>query len=124
VHFGFLLATAGNGCGGPTFMISYQNALERRQLGAGVGLFSLCRQFGASVSTAVAGAIVGTGVVEGAGAANAEVLQQAFALPALGGLAVLVAALLLPKIPLRTTHHDPSDQSGQKVAAPRPTMAT
>jgi EmrB/QacA subfamily drug resistance transporter len=109
VLFGYLLATAGNGCGGPTFMISYQNALERRQLGAGVGLFSLCRQFGASVSTAVAGAIVGTGVIEGAGAANAAVLQQAFALPAVGGIAVLLAALLLPKTPLRTTHHDPGE---------------
>jgi EmrB/QacA subfamily drug resistance transporter len=121
VLFGFLLATAGNGCGGPTFMISYQNALDRKQLAAGVGLFSLCRQFGASVSTAVAGAIVGTGVSEaGAGAANAAVLQQAFALPALGGMAVLVAAVLLPKLPLRTTHHDAGDHSGQRLPASAP----
>src|SRR5579864_606678 len=114
---GFLLATAGNGCGGPTFMIAYQNALGRNQLGAGTGLFSLSRQFGASVSTAVAGAIVGTGVIEaGVGAAAGGVVQQAFVLPMLGGLAVLVSALLIPKKPLRTTHHDAPDNSGQKLA--------
>lgn len=113
---GYLLATAGNGCGGPTFMIAYQNALARSQLGAGTGLFSLGRQFGASVSTAVAGAIVGTGVIEaGVGSAAGSVVQQAFLLPVLGGLAVLTSAVLLPKTPLRSSHHD--DTTAQPVAA-------
>ncbi|MBV8714969.1 MAG: MFS transporter [Chloroflexi bacterium] len=104
---GYLLATAGNGCGGPTFMIAYQNALGRDQLGAGTGLFSLSRQFGASVSTALAGAIVGAGVSEaGIGSAAGEVVQQAFVLPLIGGIAVLTSAILLPKLPLRTTHHE------------------
>jgi MFS family permease len=105
----FLITSAGTGFGGPTFMISYQNDLGRKQLGAGVGLFSLCRQVGASVSTALAGAIVGTGVTEaGLGEAVGGIVQQAFVLPTLAGVAVLVAALLMPKRPLRTTHHEPT----------------
>jgi hypothetical protein len=119
---GYLLATAGNGCGGPTFMIAYQNALDRNQLGAGTGLFSLARQFGASVSTAVAGAIVGTGVIEaGVGAAAGAVVQQAFVLPLLGGVAVLVSAVMIPKMPLRTTHHDAPSESWAKAFAETPT---
>src|SRR5581483_1100785 len=74
----YLLAAAGTGFGGPTFMISYQNDLGRSQLGAGVGLFSLCRQIGASITTALAGAIVGTGVSEaGFGEAIGGAVQQA-----------------------------------------------
>jgi EmrB/QacA subfamily drug resistance transporter len=117
VLIGYLLACAGNGFGGPTFMIAYQNALERRELGAGVGLFSLCRQFGASVSTAVAGAIAGTGVSElGAGTAVGAALQQAFWLPMMAGVALLVASVFIPKTPLRASHHEPG-HSGQKLAA-------
>jgi MFS family permease len=108
----FLVTSAGTGFGGPTFMISYQNDLARKQLGAGVGLFSLCRQVGASVSTALAGAIVGTGVTEaGLGGAVGAIVQQAFLLPTLAGVAVLLAALFMPKTPLRTTHHEPTDES-------------
>jgi len=93
-------------------MISYQNDLARKQLGAGVGLFSLFRQVGASVSTALAGAIVGTGVTEaGLGGAVGAIVQQAFLLPTLAGVAVLLAALFMPKTPLRTTHHEPTDAS-------------
>ena len=111
----FLIASAGTGFGGPTFMISYQNDLGRKQLGAGVGLFSLFRQVGASVSTALAGAIVGTGVTEaGLGEAVGGIVQQAFLLPTVAGVAVLLAALLMPKTPLRTTHHEPTIQ---RVAA-------
>src|SRR5262249_41135591 len=121
---GYLLATTGNGCGGPTFMIAYQNALERRQLGAGTGLFSLSRQFGASLTTALAGAIVGAGVVEaGVGAQAGAVVQRASVLPMLGAIAVLTAAVLLPKRPLRTTHHDASEISGQKLAAKAHTLS-
>ena len=77
----FLVASAGTGFGGPTFMISYQNDLASKQLGAGVGLFSLARQVGASVTTALAGAIVGTGVSEaGLGEAVGGIVQQAFLL--------------------------------------------
>jgi EmrB/QacA subfamily drug resistance transporter len=107
---GYLIACAGTGFGGPTFLISYQNDVGRRQLGAGVGLFSLCRQFGASVGTALAGAIVGTGITEaGIGEAVGGVVQQAFLLPMLAGAAVLGAALLMPNTPLRTTHHEPAE---------------
>jgi len=103
----YLIAAIGTGFGGPTFMISYQNDLSRRQLGAGVGLFSLCRQFGSSISTAVAGAMVGTGVSEaGLGDAVAGVVQQAFLLPTLAGAAVLVSAVLIPKMPLRATQRE------------------
>jgi MFS family permease len=108
---GYLLAAVGAGFGGPTFMISYQNDLNRKQLGAGVGLFSLCRQFGSSISTAVAGAIVGTGVSEaGMGEAVAGVIQQAFLLPTLAGAAVLISALLIPKTLLRATQREESHE--------------
>ena len=121
----FLITSIGTGFGGPTFMISYQNDVGRKQLGAGIGLFSLCRQFGASVSTALTGAIVGTGVAatetgctaassaNGAGlalgASVAAVLQQAFLLPALAAAAVLAAALLMPKRPLRGAQQEPQE---------------
>jgi MFS family permease len=115
----YLLAAIGTGFGGPTFMIAYQNDLNRRQLGAGVGFFSLCRQFGSSVSTAVAGAIVGTGVSEiGASDAVAGVVQQAFLLPALAGLAVLVAAVLIPKTPLRTSQRE-APEDGRELSRMR-----
>jgi EmrB/QacA subfamily drug resistance transporter len=118
----YLLAAIGTGFGGPTFMISYQNDLSRQQLGAGVGLFSLCRQFGSSISTAVAGAIVGTGVSEAGGSeAVAGAIQQAFLLPTLAALAVLVSAVLIPKMPLRSTQREAPDEIaaalGPKVAA-------
>ena len=89
-------------------------------MGAGVGLFSLCRQFGASISTAVAGAIVGTGVSEaGVGEAVGGIVQQAFLLPLLAGVAVMAAALLLPKMPLRSTHHEHADEGeGAAVLGP------
>jgi hypothetical protein len=118
---GYLLTSAGTGFGGPTFMIAYQNALDRRQLGAGAGLFSLCRQFGASVGTALAGAIVGAGVSQGD---VGSVIQQAFWLPAVAAAFVMLAAIMLPKRPLSTTHHGtPGDSvpSGQKRA---PTVQT
>ena len=121
----FLITSIGTGFGGPTFMISYQNDLGRKQLGAGIGLFSLCRQFGASVSTALAGAIVGTGVAatEAAGigalapASVALSIQQAFLLPTLAGIAVVVSAVLIPKMPLRQTHHETEDATPAVAAA-------
>jgi EmrB/QacA subfamily drug resistance transporter len=117
----YLVTSAGTGFGGPTFMISYQNDLARKQLGAGVGLFSLFRQVGASVSTALAGAIVGTGVTEaGLGEAVGGIVQQAFLLPALAGATVLLAAIFMPKTPLRTTHHEPTDESAAVLG---PSMA-
>jgi hypothetical protein len=50
-------------------------------------------------------------------------VQQAFLLPMLGAIAVLAAAVLLPKTPLRTTHHDAAENSGQKVAATAHTLS-
>jgi len=106
----YLVACAGTGFGGPTFMIVYQNAISHKQLGAGVGLLSLFRQFGASVGTALAGSIVGAGVGSLEASAGADVssvigpvVQQAFLLPVVGALAVLAAALVLPDRPLRST---------------------
>ncbi len=121
----YLIASIGTGLGGPTFMISYQNDLARNQLGAGIGLFSLCRQFGASVSTALAGAIVGTGVasteVPGAvGAVVAVAVQQAFLLPTLAGVAVIAAALLIPKTPLRSSHASSEEPAAAVLAPPGP----
>ena len=119
----YLIAAAGTGFGGPTFMISYQNDLGLRQMGAGVGLFSLCRQIGASISTAVTGAIVGTGVSEaGLGDAVGAIVQQAFVLPTLAGVLVFVSAVLLPKTPLRTSHSEPTEGSGS-AAVLGPSMA-
>jgi hypothetical protein len=93
-------------------MISYQNDLGRSQLGAGTGLFSLGRQLGASITTAVAGAIVGTGVSEaGLGEAVGGAVQQAFILPAAAGAVVLACAILLPKVSLRSSHHEVADDT-------------
>jgi EmrB/QacA subfamily drug resistance transporter len=115
----YLLASIGTGFGGPTFMISYQNDLGRGQLGAGIGLFSLSRQFGASVSTALAGAIVGTGVAEAtAGSTVGLAIQPAFLLPTLAGAAVIGCALLIPKTPLRGSHHDADDPVAAVLAPP------
>jgi len=112
----YFLACIGNGFGGPTFMISYQNDLARGQLGAGIGLFSLCRQFGASVTTALAGAIVGSSVAA-TDAAIAPAIQQAFLLPTLAGVTVIASALLIPKRPLRGSHV-PDDATAAVVPPP------
>ena len=117
----YLIAAIGTGFGGPTFMISYQNDLARRQLGAGIGLFSLSRQFGASVSTALAGAIVGTGVAAtDASATLALSVQQAFLLPTIAGVSVVACALLIPKTPLRHTHHEPDESAATVLASSVP----
>ena len=112
----YLIACAGTGFGGPTFMIVYQNAISQKQLGAGVGLLSLFRQFGASVGTALAGSIVGAGVGSldagvgsEASATIGPLVQQAFLLPVVGALAVLAAALVLPDRPLRSTVHEATE---------------
>jgi len=114
----YLIAAAGTGFGGPTFMISYQNDLSRSQLGAGTGLFSLGRQLGASITTAVAGAIVGTGVSEaGLGEAVAGAVQQAFVLPVIAGAIVLASAVLIPKRPLRSSHHEVTEETAAVLSA-------
>jgi hypothetical protein len=84
-----------------------------------VGLFSLCRQFGSSVGTAVAGAIVGTGVSEaGVGDAVAGVVQQAFVLPTIAGALVLLSAVLIPKAALRTTQREATDEAAAVLGPP------
>jgi MFS family permease len=102
----FVLASVGTGFGGPTFMIVYQNALPRNLMGAGTGLLSLFRQFGASVGTAMAGSIVGAGVAAGAGPALDQAVQQAFALPMAAAVALTAAAWLTHDHPLRTTFEE------------------
>src|ERR1700730_10080998 len=81
VTVSFVVASLGTGFGGPTFMIIYQNAIPQKQLGAGVGLLSLFRQFGASVGTAIAGSIVGAGVAAGSGLAMAPYVPPAVLVP-------------------------------------------
>ncbi len=102
----FVIASVGTGFGGPTFMIVYQNALPRNLMGAGTGLLSLFRQFGASVGTALAGSIVGAGVAAGAGPALEQAVQQAFALPMAAAVALTAAAWLTHDRPLRTTFEE------------------
>lgn len=123
VLLAYLVACAGAGFGGPTFMIVYQNAIPQRQLGAAVGLLSLFRQFGASVGTALAGSIVGTGLSAAADAsAAAPLIQQAFLLPLLGAVAVLAAAGLTPHRPLRASHQETTDllEGAALIDRPRP----
>jgi len=105
VTVSFVVASLGTGFGGPTFMIMYQNAIPHKQLGAGVGLLSLFRQFGASVGTALTGSIVGTGLIAGSGQLGdmAPFVQRAFGLPFAAALAVLAAAWFTANRPLRTT---------------------
>jgi hypothetical protein len=109
VTLAFVVASLGTGFGGPTFMIIYQNAIPQKQLGAAVGLLSLFRQFGASVGTALAGSIVGAGVVAGGGEAMALFVQRAFILPFAAALAVSVAAWFTANRPLRTTLQETED---------------
>jgi EmrB/QacA subfamily drug resistance transporter len=116
VTLSFVVASLGTGFGGPTFMIMYQNAIPQRQLGAGVGLLSLFRQFGASVGTALAGSIVGAGIAAGSGLAMAPYVQQAFLLPFAAALAVIVAAWFTANRPLRTTLHEAADQESDGSA--------
>ena len=117
VTLSFVIASLGTGFGGPTFMIMYQNAIPQKQLGAGVGLLSLFRQFGASVGTALAGSIVGAGVIAGGGQVDmAPFVQRAFLLPFAASLAVIVAAWFTANRPLRTTL-DEADEHRLPIAA-------
>jgi MFS family permease len=109
VTLSFVIASMGTGFGGPTFMIMYQNVIPQKQLGAGVGLMSLFRQFGASVGTALAGSIVGAGVVAGGGLAMAPFVQRAFVLPFAAAVAVLFAAWFTGHRPLRSSLQESDD---------------
>jgi EmrB/QacA subfamily drug resistance transporter len=103
---GFMVACIGCGFGGPTFMIVYQNAIPHKQLGAGVGMFSLFRQLGASTGTALAGTLVGAAAAVASGPALAEAVQHAFALPMAAALAALAASIFMANRPLRSSLHD------------------
>jgi cyanate permease len=107
----FVLASIGTGFGGPTFVVVYQNAIPYRLLGAGTGLLSLSRQFGASLGTAMAGSIVGAAAATASGTAVAESLQVALALPFVAAASVLAAAVFTPNRPLRTTIAE-ADEAG------------
>jgi len=120
VTFFFLLASIGTGFGGPTFLIVYQNAIPHRQLGAGTGLLSLFRQFGAAVGTALAGSIVGVGAATGGGSAVAQAVQQAFIAPFAAAVAITLAALLTVDRPLRVTFHE---TAGDRAADARPLVS-
>jgi EmrB/QacA subfamily drug resistance transporter len=116
VTLSFVIASLGTGFGGPTFMIMYQNAIPQKQLGAAVGLLSLFRQFGASLGTALAGSIVGAGVIAGSGVSMALVVQQAFILPFAAAVTVGLAAWFAVNQPLRTTLQE-GDEHGSATAS-------
>jgi hypothetical protein len=97
------MVSMGTSFGGPTFMIVYQNAIPRSQLGAGIGLLSLFRQFGASVGTALVGSVVGSGTLAANGADIASFVQQAALLPFLASACVLLAAWFTASHPLRSS---------------------
>jgi sugar phosphate permease len=102
----FMITCIGCGFGGPTFMIVYQNAIPHKQLGAGVGMFSLFRQLGASTGTALAGSLVGAAAAAASGPVLAEAVQHAFALPLAAALAALGASIFMANRPLRSSLHD------------------
>lgn len=105
----YMIACVGTGLGGPTFMVVYQNAIPNRQLGAGVGMYSLFRQFGASAGTALAGSIVGAEAASANAALLGEAVQRAALLPFVAALVVMVAALFLTDRPLRSSLHEDED---------------
>jgi EmrB/QacA subfamily drug resistance transporter len=119
----FMIVSLGTGFGGPTFMVVYQNAIPHARMGAGVGMFSLVRTFGASAGTAIAGSIVGASaavlVSNGSGSEMPADLGQSIvhaALVPLGAaIVVLLAALCMRNRPLRATLHEP----GPAEDAPR-----
>jgi EmrB/QacA subfamily drug resistance transporter len=121
VLLAFMVGAIGCGFGGPASMITFQNAIPHRQMGAGMGMLSLIRQFGSSLGTAVAGGIVGTAAVAATSGALATAVQHAFLIEVAAGAIVLGAALLTADIPLRTTIHD--EETGEEVSL-SPMLAT
>jgi MFS family permease len=114
---GFIIACIGCGFGGPTFMIVYQNAIPHKQLGAGVGMFSLFRQLGASTGTALAGTVVGAAAAAATGPALAEAVQHAFVLPLAAAVIALAASLFMANRPLRSSLHEDDAASVAALAA-------
>jgi MFS family permease len=99
----FAIAGVGTGFTGPSFMIAYQNAIPHRLLGAGIGLLSLFRQFGASVGTALIGAIVGSSVAVVAGAGMESSIHTAVLVQLGAGIVVAFAVWQMADPPLGTT---------------------
>lgn len=114
VTLAYMIACIGTGLGGPTFMVVYQNAIPTKQLGAGVGMFSLFRQFGASAGTALAGSMVGS---ESGNSATVlgEAIQRATLMPFAAALVVIGAAWFTVNRPLRSSMHDLDDE--ERIAA-------
>ena len=106
VTLAYVVCTVGTGFGGPTFMIVFQNAIPQRRLGAGLGLLSLFRQFGASVGTAIVGSLVGSGAVAGGSSAIAEAIHRAIVVLLLAAATVLLCAWFTRDEPLRGTISD------------------
>jgi EmrB/QacA subfamily drug resistance transporter len=109
-----MVVSLGTGFAGPTFMVVFQNAIPNARMGAGVGMFSLLRTFGASAGTAIAGSIVGASAAVMVTAAQASempdglgpVIQHAALVPLGAAILVLLAALFMRNRPLRTTRHE------------------
>jgi hypothetical protein len=100
-------------------MIIYQNAIPRTKLGAGIGLLSLFRQFGASVGTALVGSVVGNGTLVANGADMAGFAQHAAVLPFVASTIVLAASWLTADHPLRSAAHEAEPPPGHTVGASR-----
>jgi MFS family permease len=99
----FAITGIGTGFTAPSLMIAYQNAIPHRQLGTGIGLLSLFRSFGASVGTAIIGAIVGSSLVTVVTAGMEDAIRTAVLVQMLGGLVVLIAAWRVADLPRGST---------------------
>jgi MFS family permease len=99
----FAVVGVGTGFTAPSLMIGYQNAVPYRQLGAAIGMLSLFRQFGASVGTALVGAIVGSSVAESAVAGMADAINTAVLVQLAAGLGVALTVWFMADVPLGTT---------------------
>jgi EmrB/QacA subfamily drug resistance transporter len=98
----FTVVGLGTGFTAPSMMIAFQNALPLGRLGAGMGLMSLFRQFGASVGTTVIGAIVGASLVVTASVDTDQAIQRAVLVQLAAGVLVVLMAWLMADPPLGT----------------------
>ncbi len=117
VAFSYCVVATGCGLGGPCFVIAFSNGIPFKKLGAGMGLVSLFRQLGASLSTAVCGTIVGAGVVAAGVAAAQSALHEAFLFELLASALVLVISWMMADLPLRTTVMEVESESSRVLSA-------
>lgn len=101
VSLSFAVTGMGTGFGAVTFLVAFQNAIPSSRQGAGMGLFSLFRQFGSSVGTAVAGSIAGSTAALASSALMSQAIQRAVLVQLGAALVVVFCALLSANVTLR-----------------------